>query len=69
MLKTNTNESIYEINNSKITQLSNTNLNEQSVTYQETPCSLLKPGDIVVVEKNQRIPADLVILKTLNLDG
>eukprot|EP00866_Antonospora_locustae_P001524 jgi/Antlo1/1524/1815 len=33
------------------------------------PCSSLRPGDIVTVEKNQRIPADMVILKTNNLNG
>ncbi|KAL0265749.1 UNVERIFIED_CONTAM: hypothetical protein PYX00_011464 [Menopon gallinae] len=33
------------------------------------PCSSLKPGDIVTVEKNQRIPADMAILKTNNLNG
>lgn len=33
------------------------------------PCSSLRPGDIVTVEKNQRIPADMAILKTNNLNG
>ncbi|KCZ74925.1 hypothetical protein H311_04105, partial [Anncaliia algerae PRA109] len=65
----NNNETVYEIKENTINKLRNTSAIEESVTYQEVPCSSLKPGDIIALEKNQRIPADLIILKTINLDG
>lgn len=51
-----------EVNSEKYMKL----VNEK---FTETPCSSLRPGDVLIVEKNQRIPADMVILKTNNLDG
>ena len=37
--------------------------------YSTVPSSQLKVGDLVVLEKNDRVPADLVLLKTSGGDG
>ena len=38
-------------------------------TFVNVKCEELRPGDIVMIEKNQRIPADMVVFKTNSPDG
>ncbi|KAJ6649236.1 putative phospholipid-transporting ATPase IIB [Pseudolycoriella hygida] len=53
-----------EVNSQKYTKLSGPNQQTESV-----PSSKLKVGDIIVVEKDERVPADLVLLRTSDKSG
>lgn len=52
-----------EVNSQKYTKLSGPNQTES------VPSSKLKVGDIIVVEKDERVPADLVLLRTSDKSG
>lgn len=37
--------------------------------YEMVPSSKLKVGDMIIVEKNERVPADLILLRTSDRSG
>ncbi|EDW76123.1 uncharacterized protein Dwil_GK14835, isoform A [Drosophila willistoni] len=55
----------HEVNSQKYKRLSATNGNG----YELVPSSKLKVGDIIIVEKNERVPADLILLRTSDRSG
>lgn len=56
-----------EVNSQKYTRL--VQRNDGSVTTESVPSSKLKVGDLVIIEKEQRVPADLVLLRTTDRTG
>ncbi|XP_017858404.1 PREDICTED: probable phospholipid-transporting ATPase IIB isoform X2 [Drosophila arizonae] len=54
-----------EVNSQKYKRLSATHSNG----YEMVPSSKLKVGDVIVVEKNERVPADLILLRTSDRSG
>lgn len=54
----------YEVNSQKYKRLVGPDLPPELV-----PSSKLKVGDIVIVEKDERIPADLILLRTSDKSG
>uniref|UniRef100_W8BYI8 Phospholipid-transporting ATPase n=2 Tax=Ceratitis capitata TaxID=7213 RepID=W8BYI8_CERCA len=55
----------HEVNSQKYKRLT---VNE-TPGYEMVPSSKLKVGDIIIVEKNERVPADLVLLRTSDKSG
>ncbi|KAH8403327.1 hypothetical protein KR222_010825 [Zaprionus bogoriensis] len=55
----------HEVNSQKYKRLSATHSNG----YEMVPSSKLKVGDVIVVEKNERVPADLILLRTSDRSG
>ncbi|CAO1371240.1 unnamed protein product [Diamesa hyperborea] len=53
-----------EVNSQKYRRLVNS-----SQTFELVPSSKLKLGDIIIVEKDERVPADLVLLRTSDKSG
>lgn len=53
-----------EVNSQKYTRLAGPNLPPELV-----PSSKLKVGDLIIVEKDERVPADLVLLRTSDKSG
>lgn len=41
----------------------------QTKEWEKIPSSKIKVGDIIVVEKDERVPADLILLRTTDKDG
>lgn len=54
----------HEVNSQKYKRLIPSDLQ-----YEMVPSSKLKVGDIVIVEKDERVPADLVLLRTSDKSG
>lgn len=54
-----------EVNSQKYKRLSAAHSNG----YEMVPSSKLKVGDVIVVEKNERVPADLILLRTSDRSG
>ncbi|XP_053960131.1 probable phospholipid-transporting ATPase IIB isoform X3 [Anastrepha ludens] len=55
----------HEVNSQKYKRLT---VNE-TPGYEMVPSSKLKVGDMIIVEKNERVPADLVLLRTSDKSG
>ncbi|SPP85756.1 probable phospholipid-transporting ATPase IIB isoform X2 [Drosophila guanche] len=55
----------HEVNSQKYKRLSATNHSG----YEMVPSSKLKVGDVIIVEKNERVPADLILLRTSDRSG
>ncbi|KAL7741981.1 hypothetical protein ACLKA6_012185 [Drosophila palustris] len=55
----------HEVNSQKYKRLSASHGNG----YEMVPSSKLKVGDVIVVEKNERVPADLILLRTSDRSG
>lgn len=55
----------HEVNSQKYKRLSATHSNG----YEMVPSSKLKVGDVIIVEKNERVPADLILLRTSDRGG
>lgn len=55
----------HEVNSQKYKRLSATN----GSGYEMVPSSKLKVGDVIIVEKNERVPADLILLRTSDRSG
>ncbi|EDW46018.1 GM10404 [Drosophila sechellia] len=55
----------HEVNSQKYKRLSATNISG----YEMVPSSKLKVGDVIIVEKNERVPADLILLRTSDRSG
>ncbi|KAH8308402.1 hypothetical protein KR059_012134 [Drosophila kikkawai] len=55
----------HEVNSQKYKRLSATNAGG----YEMVPSSKLKVGDVIIVEKNERVPADLILLRTSDRSG
>ena len=59
-----------EANSQKYLILDPSSLNSDALpTTRAIPSSRLRVGDLVVLEKNQRVPADLVLLRTSDSSG
>ncbi|KAF8519354.1 aminophospholipid-transporting P-type ATPase [Hysterangium stoloniferum] len=65
------NQRDHEANSAKylILEPSTTHLSHSLPPTRAVPSSRLKVGDLVVLEKNQRVPADLVLLRTSDTSG
>ncbi|KAH8255481.1 hypothetical protein KR038_004257 [Drosophila bunnanda] len=55
----------HEVNSQKYKRLSATSTGG----YEMVPSSKLKVGDVIIVEKNERVPADLILLRTSDRSG
>ncbi|KAH8412310.1 hypothetical protein KR009_001150 [Drosophila setifemur] len=55
----------HEVNSQKYKRLSATN----GSGYEMVPSSKLKVGDVIIVEKNERVPSDLILLRTSDRSG
>ncbi|EDV94041.1 probable phospholipid-transporting ATPase IIA isoform X1 [Drosophila grimshawi] len=55
----------HEVNSQKYKRLSATH----GSGYEMVPSSKLKVGDVIIVEKNERVPADLILLRTSDRSG
>jgi phospholipid-translocating ATPase len=58
-----------EANSAKYLTLQPTTDLSDSLPTRPTPSSRIRVGDLVFLEKNQRIPADLVLLRTSDSNG
>ncbi|KAK9877429.1 hypothetical protein WA026_018540 [Henosepilachna vigintioctopunctata] len=54
-----------EVNNQKCKRL----LNDRNKPFEIVPASKLRVGDIIMVDKDERVPADLVLLRTTDKSG
>lgn len=54
-----------EVNSQKYKRL----IVSESRGYEMVPSSKIKVGDIIIVEKNERVPADLVLIRTSDKSG
>lgn len=54
-----------EVNNQKCKRL----LNDRNKPFEIVPASKLRVGDIIMVDKDERVPADLVLLRTTDKGG
>ncbi|XP_044744266.1 probable phospholipid-transporting ATPase IIB isoform X1 [Coccinella septempunctata] len=54
-----------EVNNQKCKRL----LNDRNKLFEIVPASKLKVGDIIMVDKDERVPADLILLRTTEKSG
>ncbi|XP_037959710.1 probable phospholipid-transporting ATPase IIB isoform X3 [Teleopsis dalmanni] len=54
-----------EVNSQKYKRLTSS----ESQSFELVPSSKLKVGDVIIVEKNERVPADLILLRTSDKSG
>lgn len=57
----------HEVNSQKYKRL--TVSDQQGQGYEMVPSSKLKVGDMIIVEKNERVPADLILVRTSDKSG